>query len=90
MPQRSLLLIEDVDAFFRERDAAHAQVKLSFSGFLNALDGVATQEGTVLFMTTNHVERLDPALIRAGRIGRGRGRVGGWNHGAGLHHGLIN
>ena len=68
VPQRSLLLIEDVDAFFRERDAAHAQVKLSFSGFLNALDGVATQEGTVLFMTTNHIERLDPALIRAGRI----------------------
>jgi chaperone BCS1 len=29
---------------------------------------VATQEGTVLFMTTNHIERLDPALIRAGRI----------------------
>ncbi len=68
VPQRSLLLIEDVDAFFRERDAAHAQVKLSFSGFLNALDGVATQEGTELFMTTNHIERLDPALIRAGRI----------------------
>ena len=68
VPQRSLLLIEDVDAFFRDRDAAHDQVKLSFSGFLNALDGVATQEGTVLFMTTNHVERLDPALIRAGRI----------------------
>lgn len=68
VPQRSLLLIEDVDAFFRERDAAHAQVKLSFSGFLNALDGVATQEGTVLFMTTNHIERLDAALIRAGRI----------------------
>ncbi len=68
LPQRSLLLIEDVDAFFRQRDAAHAPVKLSFSGFLNALDGVATQEGTVLFMTTNHLDRLDPALIRAGRI----------------------
>ena len=35
---------------------------------LNALDGVATQEGNVLFMTTNHAERLDEALIRAGRI----------------------
>jgi mitochondrial chaperone BCS1 len=68
VPQRSLLLIEDVDAFFRKRDAASAQVRLSFSGFLNALDGVATQEGTMLFMTTNHVEALDPALIRAGRI----------------------
>ncbi len=68
VPLRSLLLIEDVDAFFRQRDAAHTQVKLSFSGFLNALDGVATQEGTVLFMTTNHVGALDDALIRAGRI----------------------
>lgn len=68
VPQRSLLLIEDVDAFFRQRDAAHSQVRLSFSGFLNALDGVATQEGNVLFMTTNHAEQLDPALIRAGRI----------------------
>lgn len=68
VPQRSLLLIEDVDAFFRQRDAVHAQVKLSFSGFLNALDGVATQEGNVLFMTTNHAEQLDEALIRAGRI----------------------
>jgi len=68
VPQRALLLIEDVDAFFRARDAAHGEVRLSFSGFLNALDGVATQEGTLLFMTTNHLERLDAALIRAGRI----------------------
>jgi mitochondrial chaperone BCS1 len=68
VPLRSLLLIEDVDAFFQQRNAANTQVKLSFSGFLNALDGVATQEGTVLFMTTNHVAALDDALIRAGRI----------------------
>lgn len=68
VPRRSILLIEDVDAFFHQRDAAHEGVKLSFSGFLNALDGVATQEGSVLFMTTNHPEDLDPALIRSGRI----------------------
>ena len=53
-------------------------MQLSFSGFLNALDGVATQEGTVLFMTTNHLERLDPALIRAGRIDE---QVRGWTEG---------
>jgi chaperone BCS1 len=34
---------------------------------LNALDGVAAQEGRLVFMTTNHRERLDPALIRPGR-----------------------
>lgn len=68
IPVRSLLLIEDVDAFFDQRRQTSAQVKLSFSGFLNALDGVASQEGTILFMTSNHPERLDPALVRAGRI----------------------
>jgi len=29
---------------------------------------VAAQEGRILFMTTNHVELLDPALIRPGRV----------------------
>lgn len=41
--------------------------ELSFAGVLNALDGVASREGWVIFMTTNHKERLDPALIRKGR-----------------------
>jgi chaperone BCS1 len=41
---------------------------VTFSGFLNALDGVASGEERVIFMTTNHPERLDPALIRPGRV----------------------
>ncbi|KIL61117.1 hypothetical protein M378DRAFT_26203 [Amanita muscaria Koide BX008] len=41
---------------------------LSLSGLLNALDGVAAAEGRVLFATTNHLERLDPALSRPGRM----------------------
>ncbi|KAK4166462.1 BCS1 N terminal-domain-containing protein [Cladorrhinum sp. PSN259] len=42
--------------------------RLSLSGLLNILDGVASQEGRVLIMTTNHIEKLDKALIRPGRI----------------------
>jgi len=41
---------------------------VTFSGFLNALDGVASGEERLIFMTTNHVEKLDPALIRPGRV----------------------
>ncbi|KAG1806957.1 hypothetical protein EV424DRAFT_1577580 [Suillus variegatus] len=37
---------------------------LSLSGLLNSLDGVATAEGRLLFATTNHIERLDPALTK--------------------------
>ncbi len=41
---------------------------MTFSGFLNALDGVASGEERIIFMTTNHAENLDPALIRPGRV----------------------
>lgn len=42
---------------------------LTYSGLLNSLDGVLTsQHGTVVIMTTNHIEKLGSALIRPGRI----------------------
>lgn len=43
---------------------------ISLSGLLNAIDGVASHEGRVLIMTTNHPERLDAALVRPGRVDR--------------------
>lgn len=52
-------------------DAANTNTplgRLSLSGLLNILDGVASQEGRVLIMTTNHIEKLDKALIRPGRV----------------------
>jgi len=41
---------------------------VTFSGLLNAIDGVAANEGRLLFMTTNHKERLAAALVRPGRV----------------------
>ncbi|TFK42421.1 BCS1 N terminal-domain-containing protein [Crucibulum laeve] len=70
-PERSFVLIEDVDAAFNKRVQTSEdgyQSSVTFSGFLNALDGVASGEERIIFMTTNHVERLDPALIRPGRV----------------------
>jgi chaperone BCS1 len=51
-----------------EVKAAEDGSTLSLSGLLNALDGVAAAEGRLLFATTNHIERLDPALSRPGRM----------------------
>jgi mitochondrial chaperone BCS1 len=68
-PTNAIILIEDIDCAFVERErTAEKANRLTFSGLLNALDGVAAGEGRVLFATTNHPERLDPALIRPGRI----------------------
>ncbi|XP_021968678.1 mitochondrial chaperone BCS1 [Folsomia candida] len=46
-----------------------SQSLLTFRGLLNALDGVASSDdGQIVFLTTNYPERLDPALIRPGRV----------------------
>ena len=42
--------------------------KVSLSALLNVIDGVGSQEGRILIMTTNHITRLDEALIRPGRV----------------------
>jgi chaperone BCS1 len=68
VPGRSVILIEDVDAFFQHRGKADAGVKVSYSGFINALDGVAAHEGSVVFLTTNHPHLIDEAAIRSGRV----------------------
>ncbi len=68
VPRRSIILIEDIDAFFDQRQKADSGVKVSYSGFINALDGVASHEGSVVFLTTNHPERVDDAAIRSGRV----------------------
>jgi len=68
-PAHSIILLEDIDAIFRKREQVTKRRgrQVSFSGLLNALDGVRSQEGRILVMSTNHRERLDPALIRPGR-----------------------
>lgn len=41
---------------------------LNLAGLLNVLDGVVDNPERIVIMTTNHVDHLDPALIRPGRI----------------------
>lgn len=69
VPSRSFVLLEDIDAAFNQRDkSGDVSNKLTFSGLLNALDGAGTKAGTLVFITTNHIEKLDPALIGVGRV----------------------
>lgn len=70
LPQGTVLLIEDIDCAFRTKREAAEETGVTLSGLLNALDGVSSREGRILFMTTNHPERLDPALVRPGRVDR--------------------
>ncbi|XP_018579809.1 mitochondrial chaperone BCS1 [Anoplophora glabripennis] len=74
-PQQSIILLEDIDAAFVSREDTPQQKsayeglnRVTFSGLLNCLDGVASTEARMVFMTTNYLERLDAALIRPGRV----------------------
>lgn len=79
LPPRAIALIEDIDASFttavgvRGSTAASTTMGddsggVTLAGLLGAIDGVAAQEGRLLFATTNHIEVLDPALTRPGRM----------------------
>jgi len=70
-PRRALIVLEDIDAYFgKNRETLHEKCPLTFSGLLNALDGVSSTDGQLFILTTNFVEKLDEALIRSGRVDR--------------------
>ena len=75
-----MAVIEDVDSVFhgRENVVSKEQQTLTFDCLLNCLDGVQRANGLFVAVTTNHLERIDPALgcpqdgisTRPGRIDR--------------------
>ncbi|KAL5615609.1 hypothetical protein BROUX41_005648 [Berkeleyomyces rouxiae] len=72
MPPRTLLLLEDADVAFANRmvtdNEGYSGATVTFSGLLNALDGLAAKDERIAFLTTNFIENLDDALIRPGRV----------------------
>ncbi|DAZ95416.1 TPA: hypothetical protein N0F65_006306 [Lagenidium giganteum] len=50
--------------------SSNASDKLNLAGLLNILDGFIDCPGRMVIMTTNHPEKLDPALIRPGRVSK--------------------
>jgi chaperone BCS1 len=66
-----LLVLEDIDScpIFNVRDGSKESLKTTpISEALRMLDGHELPDNTVIFATTNHPEKLDPAVKRAGRF----------------------
>ncbi|KAJ6003927.1 hypothetical protein N7540_013209 [Penicillium herquei] len=78
LPRRCVVLLEDIDTAvgicedqFLSNHDDKSPTKLgpiTLSSLINTLDGVATKDGRILIMTTNHRAKLDNALIRPGRM----------------------
>ncbi|XWS29264.1 hypothetical protein CRYUN_Cryun24cG0013500 [Craigia yunnanensis] len=78
---RSILVVEDIDCTIelQDRKAAarasrfqdyHSQKQVTLSGLLNFIDGLWSSCGDerIIVFTTNHKDKLDPALLRPGRM----------------------
>lgn len=71
----SFLVMEDIDTIRASRERADGdnendkiKREVTLSGLLNVVDGPLSPNGAVFVMTTNHKDKLDPALIRPGRV----------------------
>lgn len=60
----AMLLIEDIDAVFegRENVVAEKGHGLTFDCLLNTISGVENSDGVLLVVTTNNLNKVDPAL----------------------------
>lgn len=77
-PSRSIIAIEDFDASeclskrssnkTEKDEKGTACIGVSLSGFLNTLDGVIPLDDTIIILTTNHLDSVDPAIYRKGRV----------------------
>ncbi|KAJ8602227.1 hypothetical protein CTAYLR_003665 [Chrysophaeum taylorii] len=68
VPSRSIIVLEDIDSLFDKKRGKKNDTPLTFSGLLNALDGIGAAIGQLFVMTTNEAHNLDAALVRHGRV----------------------
>lgn len=59
---------KDRDQAYDECTGAARLFGVSLSDLLNITDGLLASDGAICLFTTNHIERLDPAFLRAGRM----------------------
>lgn len=64
-----IIVIEEIDTIVNSRqNELGEKEKVILSELLNFLDGPSSPDSCVVIATTNHIEKLDPAIIRSGRF----------------------
>lgn len=69
----SILFVDEVDGFGNRSQFKSEYRDYSVqvvNGFLELLDGITGREGVVVIAACNHPSRLDPAIVRSGRLDR--------------------
>ena len=84
-PNGSIYVFEDIDAISykgantrnsttskddEKESGIESMSGISLSDLLNITDGLLASDGTICLFTTNHIDKLDPAFLRAGRMNK--------------------
>lgn len=72
IPKNSIILLEDCDCTEstteRVSSSGGENPTVTLGALLNRLDGISPIKDCMVFLTTNHLDKLDPALVRTARV----------------------
>jgi SpoVK/Ycf46/Vps4 family AAA+-type ATPase len=72
--EETIYVFEDIDRYLDKKtnnvndNGEVVEDKNNIAGLLNVMDGINSQEEVMFIATTNHIEKLDEALLRSGRF----------------------
>jgi hypothetical protein len=73
IPSNSIVVLEDIDVLSATNEREYKSEKtnetgVTMQGLLNVLDGFQSPHGVITIMTTNHLDNIDKAIVRPGRV----------------------
>lgn len=66
--RKYIIMLEDIDTLYLNREESENADKMTINKLLQFLDSNTSPNNVIFIATTNHLERLDQALLREGRF----------------------
>lgn len=68
--EKTIVFFDEVDAVAPHRTGAHEATQRVLATLLENMDGIVAKENVVVVASTNRLDAIEPALLRAGRFDR--------------------
>lgn len=68
--QKVIIFFDEIDSIAPPRDGSHEATQRTISTLLENMDGVEGQENVMIVASTNRLNNVDDAILRAGRFDR--------------------
>ncbi len=66
----TIIFFDEIDAIAPNREGSHEATHRVVSTLLGNMDGIASHKNVMVIASTNRIESIEPALLRAGRFDR--------------------